>query len=69
MGLVYQTLEKLVKVIQGIPETERYLHSDQGVHYTHPTFQKKVEAMGLTQSMSRRGTAGITFLWSPFLAT
>lgn len=56
MGLVYQTLEKLPKVIQqDILETERYFHSDQGVHYTHPTFQKKVEEMGLTQSMSRRG--------------
>lgn len=54
MGLVDQTLEKLAEVIQDNSETEPYLHSDQGVH-TQPAFQKKVEAMGLTQSMSRRG--------------
>ena len=32
-----------------------YIHSDQGVHYTSPTFQKLVRKLGLGQSMSRRG--------------
>jgi transposase InsO family protein len=31
------------------------IHSDQGVHYTSPTFQKMVKRYGLGQSMSRRG--------------
>ena len=34
---------------------KRYIHSDQGVHYTYPVFQEEVENMGLIQSMSRRG--------------
>lgn len=55
MDLVYQTLKKLDSVTRDIPETERYLHSDQGFHYTHPTYQKNVEEMGFIQSMSRRG--------------
>lgn len=32
------------------------LHSEQGFHYTHPTFQKLVKKMKLGQSMSRRGS-------------
>lgn len=55
MNLVYRTLEKLESVTSDIPETERYLHSDQGFHYTNPTFQQTVEQMGFIQSMSRRG--------------
>jgi putative transposase len=31
------------------------IHSDQGVHYTSPVFQKLVKKLGLRQSMSRRG--------------
>lgn len=55
MDLVYRTLEKINAITRDIPETERYLHSDQGVHYTHPTYQESVEKMGFIQSMSRRG--------------
>jgi putative transposase len=32
-----------------------FIHSDQGVHYTSPTFQKQIKKLGLGQSMSRRG--------------
>lgn len=32
-----------------------FIHSDQGVHYTSPIFQKLVKSYGLSQSMSRRG--------------
>ena len=32
-----------------------FIHSDQGFHYTNPTFQKLVKKYGLGQSMSRRG--------------
>lgn len=34
---------------------EAFIHSDQGFHYTNPTFQKMVKKSGLGQSMSRRG--------------
>lgn len=34
---------------------DAFIHSDQGVHYTSPKFQKKVKSIGLGQSMSRRG--------------
>lgn len=36
-------------------DKEAYIHSDQGVHYTSPIYQKKVKDMKLGQSMSRRG--------------
>lgn len=32
-----------------------FIHSDQGVHYTHPTFQKLLKKNKIGQSMSRRG--------------
>lgn len=31
------------------------LHSDQGVHYTHPAYQSLLREYGIVQSMSRRG--------------
>lgn len=31
------------------------IHSDQGVHYTHPTYISMVKELNLKQSMSRRG--------------
>ena len=34
---------------------DAFIHSDQGFHYTSPTFQKLVKEYGLGQSMSRRG--------------
>lgn len=34
---------------------DAFIHSDQGVHYTSPTFQKLIRKYGLNQSMSRRG--------------
>ncbi len=34
---------------------DAFIHSDQGVHYTSPTFQRLVKNYKLGQSMSRRG--------------
>ncbi|WP_432759783.1 IS3 family transposase [Bacillus bombysepticus] len=48
--LVKLTKNKRVKFAEGA-----FIHSDQGVHYTSPTFQKHVKKLGLGQSMSRRG--------------
>lgn len=55
MGLVYRTLEKLSESLDGNIHPEALIHSDQGVHYTHPEFQKRVKELGLNQSMSRKG--------------
>lgn len=55
MDLVYTTLDKLMAREDFISHPDCLIHSDQGVHYTHPEFQKKVRELGLDQSMSRRG--------------
>lgn len=55
MDIVYKTLERLKKNVLNKFHSKAILHSDQGVHYTNPLFQKKVKKLGITQSMSRRG--------------
>ncbi|WP_396265793.1 IS3 family transposase [Halobacillus shinanisalinarum] len=50
MDLVYQTIDKLMEREDFIPHPECLIHSDQGVHYTHPDFQKKIKALGMNQS-------------------
>jgi putative transposase len=55
MDIVYRTLDKLTEHEDFIPHPECVIHSDQGVHYTHPDFQKRVSQLGIDQSMSRRG--------------
>jgi transposase InsO family protein len=55
MDIVYKTLERLKKAVLNKFHSKAILHSDQGVHYTNPLFQKKVKKLGITQSMSRRG--------------
>ena len=55
LDLATDTLVKLkrnkkVKLVEGA-----FIHSDQGGHYTSPTFQLHVKKLGLDQSMSRRG--------------
>ena len=35
--------------------SEAFIHSDQGVHYTSPKFQKLIKSYNLGQSISRRG--------------
>jgi putative transposase len=48
--LVNLLKNKRVKFAKGA-----FIHSDQGVHYTSPTFQKQIKKLGLGQSMSRKG--------------
>ncbi|WP_242320141.1 DDE-type integrase/transposase/recombinase [Bacillus cereus group sp. BfR-BA-01349] len=55
MVIVYQTLDNLKERLGEIIHPEALLHSDQGIHYTHPEFQKRVREMGIRQSMSCRG--------------
>jgi len=46
---------KLMQDKQWVVTKDAFIHSDQGVHYTSPIFQKLVKEYGLSQSMSRRG--------------
>jgi putative transposase len=55
MDIAYNTLNRLQDTCDGTPHPEAMLHSDQGFHYTHPEFQKRVKTAGFQQSMSRRG--------------
>ena len=53
--LATRTLERLEERLEGNIHPEAIIHSDQGMHYTHPGFRMMVSRMGLKQSMSRRG--------------
>lgn len=55
MSLVYKTLDRLGKAVGHRFHPYAMLHSDQGFHYTHPEFQKRVRELNVTQSMSRKG--------------
>lgn len=55
IDLATDTLKKLKKNKNFKKVKDALIHSDQGVHYTHPEFQKAVKKLGLQQSMSRRG--------------
>lgn len=54
MNIAYKTIDKLKKTCNTF-DVDTILHSDQGVHYTHPEFQKVIKELGIQQSMSRRG--------------
>ena len=46
----------LSKALKGIKkDTELVLHSDQGWHYQHATYQRMLKNKGVVQSMSRKG--------------
>jgi len=49
------TIEKLMKKNKLLLNPEAFIHSNQGYHYTIPTFQRLLKKYGLGQSMSRRG--------------
>ncbi|MBK5443126.1 MULTISPECIES: IS3 family transposase [unclassified Peribacillus] len=55
MDIVYETLNKLKQAVCHEFHPSAILHSDQGFHFTHPLFQRKVKELGITQSMSRKG--------------
>lgn len=55
IDLATDTLKKLKKNKHFKKVKDALIHSDQGVHYTHPEFQKAVKKLRLRQSMSRRG--------------
>ena len=55
LDIATDTILKLKKNRKIKLTKDAFIHSDQGVHYTNPTFQKLVKKCGLGQSMSRRG--------------
>lgn len=55
LDIALDTLHKLKKNRKIKLNKDAFIHSDQGVHYTSPIFQKLVKKYKLSQSMSRRG--------------
>jgi len=55
LEIVTTTIEKLMEKGNSLIHKDAFIHSDQGCHYTSPTFQKLLKKYGLGQSMSRRG--------------
>lgn len=55
MNIALNTIENMVKnkTIQTLKDT--MIHSDQGLHYTNPTYIHIVRRLGMKQSMSRKG--------------
>ncbi|MDZ4965058.1 IS3 family transposase, partial [Clostridium perfringens] len=54
IDIVTDTINKLMNSASFLHK-DAFIHSDQGVHYTSPIFQKKLKENGIGQSMSRRG--------------
>jgi transposase InsO family protein len=52
LEFVLKTIDQLNSKI--IPP-QSIIHSDQGFHYTNPLYRQKIQRLGLTQSMSRKG--------------
>lgn len=55
LPLVERTMKQLLDRLDGNIHPEAILHSDQGMHYTHPKFRLLVSKAGFKQSMSRKG--------------
>ncbi len=55
MEFVFDTLAKTIDITPKICFESLLLHSDQGFHYTNPSFRKKLKDLKITQSMSRKG--------------
>lgn len=55
LDIATTTIDKLISQHKGTLHKDAFIHSDQGVHYTSPKFQKLLKDNNLGQSMSRRG--------------
>lgn len=55
LDIATDTILKLKKNRKIKLTKDAFIHSDQGVHYTSPMFQKLVKSFDIGQSMSRRG--------------
>jgi transposase InsO family protein len=55
LDIATTTINKLIAEHKKYLHKDAFIHSDQGVHYTSPKFQKLLKKHSLGQSMSRRG--------------
>lgn len=55
LDIATDTIDKLLSKHKDTLHKDAFIHSDQGVHYTSPKFQKLLKDNNLSQSMSRRG--------------
>jgi len=55
LSIVERTLKRLQEKLDGNLHPEAILHSDQGMHYTHPRIRHLIKRAGFKQSMSRKG--------------
>lgn len=55
LNISLETIKKLYRNKNITIHKDAFIHSDQGVHYTSPTFQKLLKKYNLEQSMSRKG--------------
>lgn len=57
MDIVMKTVERMKTnpVFNTTSFTDILIHSDQGVHYTHPDYIRAIQELGMVQSMSRKG--------------
>lgn len=55
LDIATETIEKLINLHKDNLHKDAFIHSDQGVHYTSPKYQKLLKDNSLGQSMSRRG--------------
>lgn len=55
LDIATKTIDKLIMQHKNLLHRDAFIHSDQGVHYTSPKFQKLLKEHNLGQSMSRRG--------------
>lgn len=55
INLVNNALDKILIRLSRKKCAKLMIHSDQGFHFTHFKFRKKLQENGITQSMSRKG--------------
>jgi len=55
MEFVFNTLAKTIETTPASCLEFLIFHSDQGFHYTNPSFRNKLKDLKITQSMSRKG--------------
>lgn len=55
INLTNIALDKALKRLTKEEKKNLMIHSDQGFHFTHFSFRKKLQDNGVTQSMSRKG--------------
>lgn len=55
INLTNTALDRALNRLRSEEKKKLMIHSDQGFHFTHFSFRKKLEENGITQSMSRKG--------------